>query len=104
MKRLHIQVQPVRSPALDVTEVVARLKVLASDVCVTRSEEDHEPCINIAFTSAVLSALWPSVRQELQSMAGLAAAAIVVCEGEHGWDDYLLLHHFDASEPLDELA
>ena len=34
---------------------------------------------------------------------GLAAAAIIVCEGEHGWDDYLLLHHFDPAEPLDTM-
>jgi hypothetical protein len=34
----------------------------------------------------------------------LAQAAIVVCEGELGWDDYLLLHHFNSDEELDELS
>ena len=25
----------------------------------------------------------------------MAAASMAKCEGPHGWDDYLLLHHFD---------
>ena len=26
------------------------------------------------------------------------ASCIVTCEGEHGWDDYLLLHHYETAE------
>jgi len=33
----------------------------------------------------------------------LSKTSIVVCEGNNGWDDYLLLHHFDKSEDIDNL-
>ena len=33
----------------------------------------------------------------------LRSAAMVVCEGEHGWDDYLLLHHWDRRFRLDSV-
>ena len=33
----------------------------------------------------------------------LARAAIATCEGKHGWDDYLLLHHYDRTLVLDTL-
>jgi hypothetical protein len=29
------------------------------------------------------------------------ASCIVTCEGENGWDDYLLLHHYDPTEKPD---
>ncbi len=34
----------------------------------------------------------------------MARATIITCQGKRGWDDYLLLHHFDLSEPLDEIS
>lgn len=29
-------------------------------------------------------------------------AVIAYCQGEHGWDDYLLLDHFDPTVQLDD--
>ena len=29
---------------------------------------------------------------------------MAVCEGQHGWDDYLLLHHYDAELKRDEVS
>jgi hypothetical protein len=29
------------------------------------------------------------------------AGCIVTCQGEHGWDDYLLLYHYDLTQKLD---
>ena len=40
----------------------------------------------------------------LNSYPELGAAAILVCQGEHGWDEYLLLRHFDPCQALDALA
>jgi hypothetical protein len=31
----------------------------------------------------------------------LRRCSIVTCQGRHGWDDYLLLHHFDPAVALD---
>jgi len=38
--------------------------------------------------------------------AGRAARAscIVTCQGDHGWDDYLLLHHYDRTLVVDSQA
>ena len=33
----------------------------------------------------------------------LASASIATCEGNRGWDDYLLLHHYDRTLDLDTL-
>lgn len=103
VKRLHIQLQPARSPGLDLPEAVARLSCLATGVLVTEGE-DNGRYVNVDFKVADPSGLWALIRQELHSVAGLAGAAIIVCEGERGWDDYLLLHHFNPAEPLDRLC
>jgi hypothetical protein len=101
MKRLHIQIQPARSPGLDAETAVARLQTLAA-ATVSRGE-DNGPYINVNFRPAEVRLLWRAVREQVRADAALAASAIVCCEGEHGWDDYRLLHHFDPSEPLDEV-
>lgn len=103
MKRLNIQIQPARSPGLDVAATVARLKRLAVGARVTEGE-DEGPYVNVNFKVADLTGLWASVQEELRAMTELSVAAIVVCEGDNGWDDYRLLHHFDPAEPLDQLV
>ena len=103
MKRLNIQIHPARSPALDVTESLARLSCLAADARVTKVDDDGQYA-NVDYKTVDPSGLWVLVRKELRIVPGLAETAIVVCEGQHGWDDYLLLHHYDPTEPLDELG
>jgi hypothetical protein len=106
MKALHIHLQPERSPELDVTAAITLLR-LVGELAGTRAQVtegvDGERYINLDFAPEDTAGLWASVREELRNVPGLADAAIVCCEGEHGWDDYLLLHHFDKTEPLDEL-
>jgi hypothetical protein len=103
MKVLNVQLQPDRSPTLDVSATVARLRALASDSWVSQGEDDGRH-VNIGFGAADPAELWAAVQEHLRADAGLAGAAIVVCQGECGWDDYLLLHHFDPTEPLDQLS
>jgi hypothetical protein len=43
--------------------------------------------------------VWENAQFKLKS---LKIKMIVVCEGERGWDDYLLLHHFDKRQKLDK--
>jgi hypothetical protein len=76
---------------------------LAEEVSVSRGEEGGG-YVNVGLKAADSVALWAAVRKQLQAEAGLARAAIVVCQGERGWDDYLLLHHFDPSQVLDMMA
>jgi hypothetical protein len=111
-KRLQIQLHCERLPGprepapetraqglLD--ELVARA---AADVVSRETGLDE----GVAYANALLatddlSAVWSSVAAQLRSL-GLERAAIVVCEGEQGWDDYLLLHHHDPAEPVDRLG
>ena len=51
------------------------------------------------FRTLDLPRLWQAIQESLGFADGwkppIARALIVVCEGNYGWDDYLLLHHFD---------
>jgi hypothetical protein len=103
MKRLHVQIQPARSAELNIAEAVAQLGSLASGAQVTELQNDGST-YNVDFRTPDLPVLWECVRDVVHAVPGLARAAIIVCEGEHGWDDYLLLHHFNPKETVDTLA
>jgi hypothetical protein len=99
---LNIQLQPARSPGINVAETVARLSRLAKDVSVSEGD-DGGGYISVNLRAADMVGLWAVVRRQLKTDAHLANAAIVICQGECGWDDYKLLHHFDPAEVVDEL-
>jgi hypothetical protein len=86
---------------LDADTAAARLQALGPAV-VTRGV-DKGPWINIDFRPSDLRPLWQAARELVRADPALAGCAIACCEGEHGWDDYRLLHHFDPAEPLDEV-
>jgi hypothetical protein len=79
------------------------LRGLADQVSVGEGH-DATRYVNVNLRPADVAGLWAVVREQLQADAALAGATIVVCQGEHGWDDYLLLHHFDPSQVLDDLS
>jgi hypothetical protein len=103
MKVVSIQLQPARSPGLDASAAVAWLRALASGAWIDEGE-DAGAYVNISFKCAEPTELWAAIRNQIRADPALAAAAIVVCQGKDGWDDYLLLHHFDPAEPLDEMG
>lgn len=60
----------------------------------------------MSFIAADPIAAWSRIRRLYDASEigrRLALSTIVVCEGKHGWDDYLLLQHFDPAENLDSL-
>ncbi len=75
MKWLHIQVQPARSPNLDINQAVARLSGLAADVHITECV-DNGPYVDLDFKVADLVGLWASVSNELRAMRELAVAPL----------------------------
>ncbi|MFT3879361.1 MAG: hypothetical protein QM703_06850 [Gemmatales bacterium] len=103
---MSIQIQPERSPFMDVETVVAGIRELSNSYTtslhVTEGQEEAR-YINLIMEAAHPRQIWEAISNELSIDAGFANAAIVCCQGNHGWDDYLLLHHFDRTEPLDEL-
>ena len=62
---------------------------------------DKGPYINVSFAASDLKALWRAVRKELVRL-GLQGGSIVTCTGKDGWNDYLLLHHFDPQHRTNE--
>lgn len=102
MKRLHLQLQPSLSPSLNVSDAIAHLQRLA--VSTVTEGEDNGHYINFGYETVDLLRLWEVVHEVILLVPGLSQAVICCCEGQHGWDDYLLLHHYDLMEPLDELS
>ena len=67
--------------------------------------EDRGPYANLMFESSDLQRLWGSLSDVLYGDEkvgpALSKASIAMCEGREGWNDYLLLYHFDSSVELD---
>jgi hypothetical protein len=64
--------------------------------------------VNFFFASSDVQATWTRLRATtlIHPVVGrrLRDSTIIVAEGSHGWEDYLLLHHFDSRQPLDRLG
>lgn len=106
MRMIHVQVQPERVKRLNIAAVDASLRRLAARRALVRRfrfEEGNDRCryMNFNFTTAKPAALWEALRAGPFRSVLLRSAAMVLCEGENGWDDYLLLHHWDRRLKLD---
>ncbi len=112
MKTLTVQIREGLAAGFDAEQAVGRLVALvgqqlpAADADATRAEVSRsEGCVNVNFRTPDLTGLWHAIQGELGlaevSKPPIADALIVVCEGQYGWDDYRLLHHFDDFETLD---
>ena len=111
MRHLNVQFQPERAPQLDRERTRSVIEALTKNRSLvagyeTKEGDDGGPYVNYTFLAKDLPGLWSMIRKEVLAHpeigASLSAASIVVCEGPNGWDDYLLLHHFDPKLPLDE--
>lgn len=107
-----IQVQPDRAPELDVDQVRALCKQLASDTTIVERHrvvegDDNGPYMNLMFEIAKPIEFWQSFQEKIYADAIIGAAmgraSMATCTGEHEWDDYLLLYHYDKGLELDVL-
>jgi hypothetical protein len=103
--------QPHRAPTLDIAAIGAACEALTKLPLVLRHHFDHGndkvAYFNFTFGTEDLPALWREIRSRLYSDAQIGpwmmSASMVMCEGTVGWDDYLLLYHFDPTVKRDEL-
>lgn len=112
MPTLCIQVQPNRAPGIDMlrvralAETIAANKELTTRFAVVEGEDDG-PYSNLMFETWGLQKLWESLWETLykDERVGsvLSQASMAMCEGSDGWNNYLLLYHFDPLEKLDRL-
>lgn len=67
--------------------------------------EDEGSYIDLMFETTELQTLWRLLQNTLYKDAkigeDLSKASIAVCEGADGWNNYLLLFHYDLSQKLD---
>src|SRR2546423_15490080 len=113
MRTLSVQFQPRRSPGLaarSVTTLMARIAMSVAELreFTVRRGTDRGPYLNYLFTCRSPRRIWKVLRSRALAHRrlgpGLRRATIVTCQGSRGWDNYLLLHHFDPRLSLDRMA
>jgi hypothetical protein len=112
MRTLSIQFQPRRAPGLPPRRVASILAELAASVSSVRAfslrdGNDRGPYVNYLFETRSIAKTWHaismSVLKHRRIGARLRRSTIITCEGSRGWDNYLLLHHFNSKIELDHL-
>lgn len=102
MGYISIQIQPKLSPSINSEGVASFLKSEGYTPEITEGD-DSGKYININIKTNNIKELWVKIKEYLQEHNDFANSTIVTCEGSQGWDNYLLLHHFDSKEKLNEI-
>lgn len=112
MRALSIQFLPTNASEREMRDAVEVVRQLArTSTFVEKVEEsrgfDEQPYHNFNFVTNDAVGLWGQIKAGLgldaKTRSEIAKAMIVVCEGSDGWNNYLLLHHHDPAETIDEL-
>lgn len=113
MKILSVQIQPDLQPNVDFDAKVLELQGLAQGASFVEKVSVESGLkggrfVNVNFHTSDVTRLWTLIRSSLglrsRNAAPLSRAIIVVSEGEDGWNDYRLLHHFDDGARIDKLG
>lgn len=112
MRTISIQVQPDLSPNLELEKIDQLFKKIKTNNLVEKAHfdegEDQGRYLNFNFDSNNARELWEEIQNVLYKKHSiskdLTRCSMVICSGESGWDDYLLLYHFDPNVALDNLS
>ncbi len=106
MKCLSIQLQPELDTTFDEKDVIDLVRSIGRSPEIDIGD-DNGKYINLNFFTENLRLLWDELKTGFKKDKELGKwidkVAIIVCEGNSGWDDYLLLLHYDKSEAIDTL-
>lgn len=111
--QICLQLHPHLAPSLDLDQLAKACEAIARGTEGVRGfgvtqGDDEGPYLNFLFAAEEPAAAWARLRPQLftdsPQGAALHDACMVMCTGANGWDDYLLLHHFDPNVPLDDEA
>lgn len=107
MKILSIQIHHRRLEDSDVNELVSLAKNLIEESLVSKEikviNKPEEDYTDIHTRAEDLKSEWGKLKSAIDNNAQLKNSSIIVCEGEKGWEDYLLLHHYDENERIDSI-
>jgi hypothetical protein len=84
-----------------VTRLIANCGGSAGQV--TESTSEPKPYVNVHANANDPSRFWREFKHALQFEDDLRKLLIVVAEGSERWDDYLLLHHYNAKQTIDNI-
>jgi len=106
-----IQVQPKRAPGIDLDAVSTLLFRLSLSPGIRSFSIQRGPklsWINFYFESKTIGRTWQTLHSGALNHpkwgARMRRSSIVTCEGSRGHANYLMLHHFDKKQVLDQLA
>ena len=102
MKYLSLQLQPELNPTVNKEELIDFFKRIGYETEIAEDNESGQ-YINILIKTNDLKGLWLSLKPFFIVNKNYSDSVIVTCEGDQGWENYLLLHHFDSREKLDTL-
>ena len=112
MTAFCLQILPDRAPDLDLDRVrqlcrlITARRALAERHSIVEGS-DKQRYVNLVFETDQPGALWEMLRsvfyEDVKVGIALKTASMAMCEGESGWDDFRLLHHFDPEIELDTL-
>ncbi len=109
---LHIQIQPGRAKSIDMVSLYKAFLGIATDNPIVtghrfRNGNDDGDYYNFDFDTPRPAALWDLIRAAVYEAPAfkesIYLSTMAICTGRHGWKDYLLIHHWDPSEDLDEV-
>lgn len=110
MRAINIQVQPDRVPNMNLDEVKAAFVSLSESDLVEEydfsEDADKGRYLNFTYGTNDAASLWKEIKSSIFENETLSdevsRCSMAMCSSEEGWDDYLLLHHFDPSVTLDD--
>jgi hypothetical protein len=111
MRFLSVQVQPARSPGLDIARLRSAFESLASDARLVESHrfasgDDDGTYFNFTFETPDPQSLWAEIRERFYGNGEfgfhMARASMATCSHDATWHDCDLLFHFDPKVPRDD--
>ena len=102
IKKMCIQIQPEREATFNIEIFEESLLELNIQFEVSEGY-DNGRYINYDIETSNLVITWSSIKLKLMNNRLFTNTSIITCQGNNGWDDYLLLHHFDKAQKIDKL-
>lgn len=100
MKILSIQIQNAAQHRQAIQQFTDAIQTTTPKI---KHDTEHD-VIHISIASDQPKDILHTIQQAAQNHSAITNNWIVVCEGTHGWADYLLLAHHDAKQILDTLV
>lgn len=106
MRCISVQLHRVRDSRYHLEDLLALVRSIGRYPEVDADEGDTDS-VNLNFFTEDIRLFWSDFEKGVlgDSLLGdwVKNTTIVVCEGDQGWDNYLLLWHYDENENIDQL-